>query len=42
VLVVVETHTERAGVADLVEPAGFGALESLDAPGGGALFAART
>jgi hypothetical protein len=42
VLVVVETHTERAGVADLVEPAGFGALESLGAPGGGALFAARS
>jgi SAM-dependent methyltransferase len=42
VLVVVETHAERAGIADLVEPAGFGALESLDAPGGGALFAARS
>ena len=42
VLVVVETHAQREGIADLVEPAGFGALESLDAPGGGALFAART
>jgi uncharacterized protein DUF4214 len=42
VLVVVETHAGRAGVADIAEPAGFGALESLDAPGGGALFAART
>jgi hypothetical protein len=42
VLVVAEMHAERTGVADLVEPAGFGALESLDAPGGGALFAART
>jgi hypothetical protein len=41
-LVVVETHAQRAGVADLVEPAGFGALESLNAPGGGALFAARS
>jgi hypothetical protein len=42
VLVVIETHAERAGVADLVEQAGYGALETLDAPGGGALFAART
>lgn len=42
VLVVVEARTERASVTDLVEPAGFGALESIDAPGGGALFAART
>ena len=42
VLVVVEMHAERASVTDLVEPAGFGALESLDAPGGGALFAARS
>ena len=42
VLVVVDTRAERASIADLVEPAGFGALESLDAPGGGALFAARS
>ena len=42
VLVVIETHAERAGVADLAERAGFGALESLDASGGGALFAARS
>jgi len=42
VLVVVETHAQREGIADVVEPAGFGALESLDAPGGGALFAARS
>jgi hypothetical protein len=41
-LVVMQTHAERTGLAGLVEPAGFGALESLDAPGGGALFAART